>query len=106
MTFGIGIYFLMLGFCYLLKMDLFIHEKIKVILGEGKYVSYKKGLVFPCMYLGALMICMGIVERMETLSTIMFFLVWFNLGIIPIILLIENNKQHTGQYWFRINDFK
>ena len=106
MIVGIGIYFLILGFCYLLKMDIFINEKTRVVVGEDKYQSYKKGLVLPYMFLGVLMICMGIVEKMETLSTTMFIIVYINLGIIPIILLIENNKQHTGRYWFRINDFK
>ena len=42
------------------------------------------------------MICMGIVENMEILQTSVFITLYIILGIIPLILLIANNKKHRS----------
>ena len=94
MTFGIGIYVIILGFSHLLKSDFFLPKKTRVILGEEKFQSYQKGLVFPNLFLGILMICMGIVENMEILQTSIFITLYIILGIIPFILLMRSRHYY------------
>ncbi|WP_075620116.1 hypothetical protein [Paenisporosarcina indica] len=103
---AVGIFMIILGFSHLMKSDYFLPIKTRIILGEEKFQSYQKGLVFPYLFVGTLMICMGIVENMEILETSIFITLYIILGIIPIILLIVNNKKNTGRYWFWVNDFK
>lgn len=74
-------------------MTFFLPQKTRVLLGEEKFQFYQKGLVFPYLFLGTLMICMGIVENMEILQTSIFITIYIILGIIPFILLIANNKK-------------
>ncbi|MEK4486309.1 hypothetical protein MHH81_12070 [Psychrobacillus sp. FSL H8-0484] len=99
-----GILMIIFGFSHLMKSDFFLSKKTKVILGEKKFQSYQKGLIFPYLFLGTLMICMGIVENMEILQTSIFITLYIILGIIPFILLIANNKKNTGRYWFWVKD--
>ncbi|WP_313893949.1 hypothetical protein [Psychrobacillus sp.] len=47
-----GIPVLIMGFSYLMKKDYFLPEKTKVLLGEEKFQSYQKGLIFPYLFLG------------------------------------------------------
>ncbi|MEK3981510.1 hypothetical protein MKY37_21095 [Psychrobacillus sp. FSL K6-2836] len=102
----LGISVLVIGFSHLLKKDYFLPEKTRVILGEEKFQSYQRGLIFPYLFLGTLMICMTIVERMKILQSSIFITLYIILIIIPFILLIANNKKNTGRYWFWVNDFK
>ena len=88
-----GILMIIFGFSHLMKSDFFLSKKTRVILGEKKFQSYQKGLIFPYLFLGTLMICMGIVENMEILQTSIFITLYIILGIIPFILLIANNKK-------------
>ncbi|MEK4484160.1 hypothetical protein MHH81_00975 [Psychrobacillus sp. FSL H8-0484] len=99
-----GILMIIFGFSHLMKSDFFLSKKTRVILGEKKFQSYQKGLIFPYLFLGTLMICMGIVENMEILQTSIFITLYIILGIIPFILLIANNKKNTGRYWFWVKD--
>lgn len=101
-----GIFIIILGFSHLMKSDYFLSKKTRVILGEEKFQSYQKGLVFPYLFSGTFMICMGIVENMKILQTSIFITLYIILIIISIILLIANNKKNTGRYWFWVNDFK
>jgi len=96
----VGILMIILGISHLMKSDYFLSKKTKVLLGEEKFKSYQRGLIIPYLYLGTLMICMGIVANMEILQTSTFVTLYITLGIIPFILFIANNKQNTGQYWF------
>ena len=50
------------------------------------------------------MICMAIVEDRIILQTSIFVSLYIVLGIIPVILLIRNNKKNTGRYWFWVKD--
>ena len=97
---------LVIGFGHLMKKDYFLPKKTRVILGEEKFQSYQRGLIFPYLFLGTLMICMTIVERMKILQSSIFITLYIILIIIPFILLIANNKKNTGRYWFWVNDFK
>jgi|GEM_PF-6928203 len=99
-----GILMIIFGFSHLMKSDFFLSKKTRVILGEKKFQSYQKGLIFPYLFLGTLMICMGIVENMEILQTSIFITLYIILGIIPFVLLIANNKKNTGRYWFWVKD--
>ncbi|WP_144512122.1 hypothetical protein [Bacillus sp. FJAT-22090] len=101
-----GILMIIFGFSHLMKSDYFLPQKTRILLGEEKLQSYQKGLIFPYLFLGTLMICMTIVEKLEILQTSTFFSLYIILAIIPIILLIANNKINTGRYWFWVNDFK
>lgn len=44
------------------------------------------------------MICMTIVEKLEILQTSTFIALYIILAVIPIVLLIANNKVNTGRY--------
>lgn len=104
MVFGISV--MIIGFSHLMKSEFFLSRKTRVLLGEIKFQSYQKGLVFPYLFLGTLMICKSIVENMKMLQTSIFITIYIILGIIPFILLIGNNKKNTGRYWFWVNEFK
>ena len=95
-----------MGFSHLTKKDYFLFEKTRVLLGEEKFKSYRKGLIFPYLFLGTLMICMTIVEMMKILQTPTFIALYIILCIIPIIMFIVNNKKNTGQYCFGYKIFK
>ena len=97
---AVGIFMMILGFSHLMKSDYFLSEKTRVILGEGKFQAYQRGLVFPYLFSGTLIIGMGTVENMEILQTSIFVTLYITLVIIPFILFIANNKKNTGQYWF------
>ena len=84
---------LIMGVSHLMKSDYFLSQKTKELLGEEKFRSYQKGLVFPQFFTGALMICMSIVEDRMILQTSIFVSLYIVLGIIPVILLIRNNKK-------------
>lgn len=60
-------------------------------------VKNQKGLVFPYLFSGTLMICMGIVENMGILQTSIFITIYITIyiisGIIRVILLIAINKK-------------
>lgn len=96
----VGILMIILGISHLMKSDYFLSKKTRVLLGEEKFQSYQKGLVFPCLFLGTLMICMGIVANMEIFQTSIFVTLYITLGIIPFIFFIANNKKNIDQYWF------
>ena len=95
-----------MGFSHLMKNGYFLPEKTRVILGEEKFKSYQRGLIFPYLFLGTLMICMTIVEKMKNLQSSTFIALYLILLIIPIIMFIANNKKNTGRYWFWVNGFK
>lgn len=95
---------LIIGVSHLMKIDYFLPQKTKGLLGEEKFQSYQKGLVFPYFFTGALMICMGIVENRVILQTSIFISLYIILGIIPVISIIINNKKNTGRYWFWVKD--
>lgn len=101
-----GIFIIVLGVSHLMNSEYFLPKKTRVILGEKKFQSYQKGLVFPYLFSGTFMICMGVVEKMEILQTSIFITLYLIVGIITIILLIANNKKNTGRYWFWVNGFK
>ncbi|TQR15503.1 hypothetical protein [Psychrobacillus vulpis] len=101
-----GILMIIFGFSHLMKSDYFLSKKTRILLGEEEFQSYQKGLVFPNLFTGTLIICMTIVEKLEILQTSTFIALYIILAIIPIILLIANNKINTGRYWFWVNDFK
>ncbi|MFC6039680.1 hypothetical protein ACFPYN_09640 [Paenisporosarcina macmurdoensis] len=101
-----GILMIIFGFSHLMKSDYFLPQKTRILLGEEKFQPYQKGLVFPNLFTGTLIICMTIVEKLEILQTPTFFALYIILAIIPIILFIANNNINTGRYWFWVNDFK
>lgn len=103
---AIGIFELILGISHLMKSDYFFPQKTRVLLGEEKFQLYQKGLVFPDLFTGTLIICMRIVENMEVIQTSQFIALYIILAIIPFLLLIANNKKNTGRYWFWVNDIK
>ncbi|MFJ7971802.1 hypothetical protein [Psychrobacillus sp. NPDC096389] len=87
-----------------MKKNYFLPEKTRLLLGEEKFKSYQKGLIFPYLFLGTLMICMAIVEMLKILQTPTFIAIYITLCIIPIIMFIVNNKKNTGRYWFWVKD--
>lgn len=95
-----------MGSSHLMKKDYFLPEKTRVILGEEKFQSYQRGLIFPYLFLGTLMICMTIVEMKKILQSSTFIALYLILLVIPIIMFIANNKKNTGRYWFWVNGFK
>ena len=81
----VGILMIILGISHLMKSDYFLSKKTKVLLGEEKFKSYQRGLIIPYLYLGTLMICMGIVANMEIPLYILLwalFLLYYLLQII------------------------
>ena len=95
-----------MGLSHLMKKDYFLPEKTRVILGEDKFQSYQRGLVFPYLFAGTLMISVTIIEMKKILQSSTFIALYLILLIIPIVMFIANNKKNTGRYWFWLNDFK
>ncbi|WP_419962388.1 hypothetical protein [Psychrobacillus sp. BM2] len=101
MSFGsiaLGIFMIIQGISHLKKSDYFIGGNIRTFLGEEKFQSYQRGMVFPYLLLGTIMICMGIIENTLNIPTLLFITIFLSLGLIPIILVLNNNKKFTNRY--------
>ena len=107
MSFGsiaLGIFMIVQGISHLKKSDYFIAGNIRTFLGEEKFQSFQRGLVFPYLLLGTIMICMGIIENALNIPTLLFLTIFLSIGLIPIILVLNNNKKITNRYIFWIRN--
>ncbi|WP_298468312.1 hypothetical protein [uncultured Psychrobacillus sp.] len=95
-----GIFMIIQGISHLKKSDYFIGEDIRTFLGDEKFQSYQRGLVFPFLLLGTIMICMGMIENTLNIPTLLFLTIFLSLSLIPIILIFYNNKKFTNRYIF------
>lgn len=100
----IGILMIIIGICHLMKRDLFFAKNTRSLIGEEKFKSYQKGLVFPYLLLGTIMICMGIVEETINIQTSLFVTIYLTLAVIPLILILINNKKYTNRYVLQIKN--
>ena len=96
---------LVIGIAHFKKSDLFLAKNIRTLVAEENFQAYQKGLVFPYLLLGILMICMGIVEKNIPIQTSHFVSTYLILAMIPITLLLFINKKYTNQYipWIKNN---
>ncbi|WP_342598102.1 hypothetical protein MHB48_10820 [Psychrobacillus sp. FSL H8-0483] len=101
---ALGIFMIVQGISHLKKSDYFIAGNIRTFLGEEKFQSFQRGLVFPYLLLGTIMICMGIIENALNIPTLLFFTIFLSIGLIPIILVLNNNKKITNRYIFWIRN--
>ncbi|WP_391122330.1 hypothetical protein [Psychrobacillus sp. L3] len=96
----VGILMIIMGISHLKKKDFFIGKGTEAFIGKDKFPSFQKGLVLPYFLTGTIIFCMGIVENIAILQTSIYITLYIIVGIIPVVLLIANNKKHTGRYFF------
>lgn len=90
---------IILAISHLLKSGRFLSNKVKAMLNDNEIELFQKGLVIPCFLMGVIFISMGIIEHKSFLNTDVFIGGYIALGVMPLILLLVNNKRHLGHYF-------
>lgn len=96
---GIGI--IVKGIFHWANTNVFISNKVKQNISEHQLGEFQKGMVLPHFLLGMLSIVMGIIEKMNILKTSIFVAIYVVLAVIPLGMILVNNKKHSGDYWLR-----
>ena len=95
-----GITMIITGVSHLLNKRLFLRKDIESLVDDVR--SYQKGAGLSYFLLGLLFIVMGVVEKKIT-ETPSFAMIYIILAIIPLTILLVNNKKHAGRYWLYDN---
>lgn len=91
-----GITMIITGVSHLLNKRLFLRKNIESFVSDVR--SYQKGAGLSYFLLGLLFVIMGIVEKKAIFETPTFAMLYIILAIIPLTILLLNNKKHAGRY--------
>lgn len=97
----LGIWMIIIGMSHLMKKEAFLREDIKRLISEEKFHSYQKGLALNYLLMGMIFISMWIVERQNIFQQSVFLRLYIVLGAMIVIMMLVNNKKHSGYYWLR-----
>ena len=97
----LGSAFIIIGIGHLLNVNIFLGKKAKAFINSNNLKYYQKGLALPYTLLGVLLITMGIVERMNVLETFIYIALYVVLAVIPLTMVLLNNKKYSGSYFIR-----
>jgi hypothetical protein len=96
---GIGI--IAKGIFHWANSTVFISNKVKQKISEHQLEEFQKGMVLPHFLLGMLFIGMGIIEEMNIFKTSIFVVIYIVLAVIPLGMILVNNKKYSGDYFLR-----
>ena len=97
----LGIAFIIIGIGHLFNVNMFLGKKAKAFINANNINYYQKGLSLPYTLLGVLLITMGIVERINVLETFIYIGLYVVLAVIPLGMVLLNNKKYSGRYFIR-----
>ena len=97
----LGIAFIIVGIGHVFNINMFLGKRAKAFIKTNNLKYYQKGLALPYSLLGVLLITMGIVERMNVLDTFNYIALYVVLAVIPLIMVLLNNKKYSGSYLIR-----
>jgi hypothetical protein len=95
----LGIAMIISGIGHLLSFKLFIGKNAKTLISGESIGSFQKGLALPHFLLGLIFITMGLVEKENSLQLPVFIGIYIILALIPLTLVLRNNKNHSGRYF-------
>lgn len=96
----LGIALIVKGAFHWIKPNVFINNKVRQRINEDQIEKFQKGMALPHFLLGMLFISMGVIEKMDSLKTPKFMVIYIILGVIPLGMILVNNKKYSGSYWF------
>lgn len=95
----LGILTIVRGVLHWVNSKVVVNDRVISNISEDQIRKFQKGVALPHFLLGILFISMGIIEKMNIFQTPIFIAIYIILGIIPLGMILINNKRFSGNYW-------